>query len=134
MFKKIFAHKSWKKSCIIKQLGGFFTRFFLCSPECPKQSRLHFHFTNYFITISVRIPECNLVFNFLTLLFSTNRQKRRFLLPYECCMFCSLYSGKWQSKGYTYTQNTCPLETEEQKDWPLSWNAKYCLILLVFNT
>ena len=96
--------------------------FFLCSPECPKQSRLHFHFTNYFITISVRIPECNLVFNFLTLLFSTNRQKRRFLLPYECCMFCSLYFGKWQSKRYTYTQNTCPLESEEQKDLPLYYH------------
>ena len=66
--------------------------------------------------------ECNLEFNFLTLLFSTNRQKRRFLLPYECCMFCSLYFGKWQSKRYTYTQNTCPLETEEQKDLPLYYH------------
>ena len=66
--------------------------------------------------------ECNLIFNFLTLLFSTNRQKRRFLLPYECCMFCSLYFGKWQSKRYTYTQNTCPLETEEQKDLPLYYH------------
>ena len=73
--------------------------------------------------------ECNHIVNLPTLLFSTNRQKRRFLLPYECCMFCSLYFGKWQSKRYTYTQNTCPLETEEQKDWPLSWNTKSCLIL-----
>ena len=66
--------------------------------------------------------ECNLAFKFLTLLFSTNRQKRRFLLPYECCMFCSLYFGKWQSKRYTYTQNTCPLESEEQKDLPLYYH------------